>query len=485
MAGTYLKSVKIKNFKSIKNSQELPLAPLTLIFGPNSSGKSSIIQSILLMKQTISAGVLNEPLRLRGLRGMKDFGTMKEVSFYRREEDIELKFTTEKTKKKSKSKKKESTPEESTVSTIRFVFGFKGTNRDPLSPEYYVKELQYEEQTGKRFWSALLTSKNHMNDTYTLNVHHIKNLSVPLPKSAQKLDGANMEVEAKFNGIVPKIMPIHLEEKKNQHEQVLLMYLVSYEIQTKLSEIFQNTHYLGPVREYPSREQKLDQSVDELDHNGSNIHNILLLEQRRDKKVFDVNFDTDSRGNVIENGFNQVLGRWADKLALYNIKAEGKDTYVSIQLQLSAHNTQPVNLTDVGFGTSQVLPILVQSIRMNPGDLLICEQPEIHLHPNLEMVLGDFFLAMARTGRRFIIETHSKPLLDRIIRRIVEDQSATLKDLVKIYFCQKESSENKGSSITEIYIDPRYGINEWPKDFFDSEAEDAIKTTIASAKSRP
>ena len=76
------------------------------------------------------------------------------------------------------------------------------------------------------------------------------------------------------------------------------------------------------------------------------------------------------------------------------------------QVQLNSSGVE-VSLPDVGFGVSQILPILVECLRVKEGETIILEQPEIHLHPSLQSKLADFFICMAKSGKNLVIETHS------------------------------------------------------------------------------
>jgi predicted ATPase len=104
---------------------------------------------------------------------------------------------------------------------------------------------------------------------------------------------------------------------------------------------------------------------------------------------------------------------------------------------------------------------------MPKTNTLMLEQPEIHLHPDLQMQMADYFIALALSSKRVIVETHSEYIVNRLVRRIVEDDTNKYRDLIGIYFIRP--SEN-GSEIDEICVDENHGIVNWPKDFFDQAA---------------
>jgi predicted ATPase len=145
-------------------------------------------------------------------------------------------------------------------------------------------------------------------------------------------------------------------------------------------------------------------------------------------------------------------------------------------------NDKEVNVTlaDVGFGVSQILPILVEGLRIQPNQTLILEQPEIHLHPKLQMQLADFFISMILSGKRILLETHSDHIINRIVRRIIENEENEISSKINILFF--EVGEN-GSKPRNVEIDSDRGIINWPKGFFDQSAIEK-KTIIQSGIER-
>ncbi|RWI50106.1 MAG: DUF3696 domain-containing protein [Mesorhizobium sp.] len=122
------------------------------------------------------------------------------------------------------------------------------------------------------------------------------------------------------------------------------------------------------------------------------------------------------------------------------------------------------DLTNVGVGVSQVLPIVVTCLLASPGSTIILEQPELHLHPAVQARLADFFVAMILLNKQCIIETHSEHLIERIRFRVVQDRTNTVHESTKIYFFYKSD----GSTAVKDVAVTRYGaIDDWPADFFD------------------
>jgi predicted ATPase len=101
-----------------------------------------------------------------------------------------------------------------------------------------------------------------------------------------------------------------------------------------------------------------------------------------------------------------------------------------------------VNISDVGYGVSQSLPIVVESVLAAKQTRLLIQQPEVHLHPRAQAALGTFFAKLvASTDKHFVIETHSDYFLDRV-RREVAQRILSSKD-VSILFFDRVGTETK------------------------------------------
>ncbi|GAH93915.1 unnamed protein product, partial [marine sediment metagenome] len=144
-----------------------------------------------------------------------------------------------------------------------------------------------------------------------------------------------------------------------------------------------------------------------------------------------INFE-DIQGLSLEEG----LEKWFLKLNLPRIKSQRvkeEEILIKVMVDLLDKN-ENVSIQDVGFGISQILPVFIESLRMKQDHTLILEQPEIHLHPNMQSKLADFLLSMAMSKKQFIIETHSEHLINRLCLRIAQDATNKLKDKISIVF---------------------------------------------------
>lgn len=143
-----------------------------------------------------------------------------------------------------------------------------------------------------------------------------------------------------------------------------------------------------------------------------------------------------------------------------------------------------VKLTDVGFGVSQVLPVIVECFYVPSRSIVIFEQPEIHLHPRGQADLADIFVDAIRAREdgteracQFIVESHSEHFLRRLQRRIAEEAIAP--DEAALYFVHADAT---GAHLEALEVDEFGNIRNWPEGFFGDEMEDLVARAEAQAE---
>jgi predicted ATPase len=142
-----------------------------------------------------------------------------------------------------------------------------------------------------------------------------------------------------------------------------------------------------------------------------------------------------------------------------------------------------VDLTSVGVGVSQVLPVILLCLLAEPGTLVILEQPELHLHPKLQQDLADFLLACTRAGRQLVIETHSEHLVNRLRYRIAADETDETHGLIQLVFAENRDGV---TAYREPEINPYGGLgDDWPAGFLDltaRQSQDLVRQALAKRK---
>ncbi len=168
-------------------------------------------------------------------------------------------------------------------------------------------------------------------------------------------------------------------------------------------------------------------------------------------------------------GFGQRAGLFKD----IDVKSFGKGDADPFQIMVKVAGTS-MNLADVGYGVSQVLPILYQVQKASDYKTFLLQQPEVHLHPRAQAELGSLFVsAVGRKKRQkpvFVIETHSDYLVDRV--RIEVANGKISPDDVTIVFFDRQNQE---STATNLYLNDRGEIQNPPDNFRDFFLEEHAK----------
>ena len=180
--------------------------------------------------------------------------------------------------------------------------------------------------------------------------------------------------------------------------------------------------YLGPLRDVPKPMYQLEalESTTNVGYRGE--HTAAILDLNGDRLVYYHNppneFSETEYVALSERrrgSLHDAVVEWltylgiADEVITTDAGVSGHRLQVSMDRSGQLHD-----LTNVGVGVSQVLPIVVTALLASPGSFLIFEQPELHLHPKVQARLADFFIALALDGKQTLLETHSEYLIDRI-----------------------------------------------------------------------
>lgn len=181
-----------------------------------------------------------------------------------------------------------------------------------------------------------------------------------------------------------------------------------------------------------------------------------------------------------EATLSAAVDGWMQHLGLAKAVVVDKPTdRIRVNLQLP-HGAHPIPLTDLGFGLSQVLPVLVGGLTLGRGELLIVEQPEAQLHPAPQAELGDFLCALVKSGRNVLVETHSEALFHRIRLRALMDEE--LEEKTAVYFLDPPGDDGCCPEPRPIPLSEE-GEFEWPKKFLtEAVADDIALTSVLRAR---
>jgi predicted ATPase len=149
---------------------------------------------------------------------------------------------------------------------------------------------------------------------------------------------------------------------------------------------------------------------------------------------------------------------------LEQVAAEDRGKLGTFLKVRSAGVDHDLDLTSVGFGVSQVLPIVVQGLLTPRNGVFIVEQPEVHLHPAVQSKIAIFFLSLSRNGVQCIVETHSENIVNQF-RLLHVDKRPNLNDAIKIYFAERDLEY--GTRVFGVEMDRHGNIRNWPSGFMD------------------
>lgn len=507
-----LEKISLKNFKAFSSLEDLDIKPITILSGANSCGKSSLLQSILLLKQTLESQSLNQAVLLNG-RFVR-LGTFENVIFHKKSEsDVELKFSFLIQKKDFPSIYKKRTlalniflrelfqhqksftlrPDQEVSYSIsyRVVLKTKKSNlkKYQLKP-VLVKEIELTTQVvdaEKNVLSESTIEANHIHgNSYQLHWTNIRSRADKPPSEENEGSEEHEDqevVKILFSNLFPSVMAADSEDAKKGTASYRDAYIVLRRASDFLQNVLSAYSYIGPLREEPSRRYIYEDEIIEIGNKGENAAYIYLSEgEDYISDAYLYNRITDSFEKSTEKlKLSEAVRRWLDLMNIKNFSPEPQQEIIYLNLNASPLDSTRVSIADVGFGVSQVFPIVLEGLRMPVGSTLLLEQPEIHLHPNLQMDMADYFISLALSGKRVIVETHSDHIINRLVRRIVEDETSQLSQLVKIYFV---GSTESGSRCEEVSIDDTFGIVNWPDNFFDQVAKEQQKIMLAGLKKR-
>lgn len=568
----------LNNFKSIDREKELEFRPLTIFTGANSSGKSTILQSILLVTQTLHSPIASRSIVLNGwfkkfgsysdIANKKDFNknirigfslinndSVRNLHYYspwsddikavtckfevaahcdedlqpylnklelRAELDESLENEVTITKDGAKNDKERKIIEANQGKTPDIDFGYRiesdydfrrrfyGAPRDfnPLGVgmnhflpsyvvTYYNRVDRYKEYL--RLMNSSASSYSHLEQSEELQLASIikeKAVKIIEEISTKEIWSNQRKYERLHKRLVKEFTLDdffnYLRNTKLTSEEREKKYLsMFYEELKKMGEDYgidriptyffpgvefvndyfrERIKYLGPLREEPKALYPLESNdtMTDVGLKGENTaavydNNKGKIIQFIDPDCFDDLHHTEMK--PIEGPLAVAINKWLVYLGVAkNIETHDKGKMGhELTITTDVPNMEQ-DLTHVGVGVSQVLPILVMSFLAKPGAVIILEQPELHLHPKVQTRLADFFVAMNALKKQCIIETHSEYLINRLRYLVAMSETSEVAEDTMIYFVEKEDGHSKYRQVTIN----QYGvIEEWPNGFFD------------------
>ena len=408
----------LKNYRCFRDEQSVRLAPLTLLVGENSTGKTSFLA---LIKALCEVAYRNQIPNFK--EEPYDLGSFDEIAHYRggrggRADSFEAGFEH---KARTASRRK--------TGDVRFevVFGRKGTAPMPvrrclrdLANDVWIEHhmprmgnhiLRYGTPRGS--WEEEIEHDSIFEEEYRLApIYYVLSNFYPLTKTLEGSEGPSEADEEAIHRLGQSNLGAH---------------------------VFAPTPYASaPVRSKPHR--TYDPARVARDSEGDYIPMYLANEY----------FENEKRWLQLKERI-EAFGRQAglfDEIAIKPLGMQSGPFQVQVRRFASNAKGPKRNLIDVGYGVSQVLPVIAELLRSDAPAMFLLQQPEVHLHPSAQAALGSLFCRIAARNRQLIVETHSDHLLDRV-RMDVRDGDTKLKPQdVSILYFERQGLEVKIHSIS-------------------------------------
>ena len=455
-----LKQLRIQNFKAWKDTGNIRMAPISLFFGANSSGKSSIGQFLMMLKQTIESPDRKAVFYPGGKNSAVHLGSYQEMVFHRNPQNkiaFEYQWTL---------------PEDLKV-------------KDPVSGQSYSgDELLFQAEVGLGD-----------NDQHKLSIGQFQYKL--LSDGHERLDiGLEKEPGRKsvFKAQSYKYKLVRQKGRAWSFRDTVRFYgfpdeMVAYYqnadfvqwLNLAQEKLFQSVSYLGPLRTKAERLYSWSGIEPEsVGYAGEYTVSAVLASKNR-KLNLGYKRHNKSLEEIIALKLKQM--GLIEEFKVNPLSKERQEYEVKIQTKGSQGW---VDLPDVGFGLSQVLPVLVQCFYAAHDSIIIMEQPEIHLHPKAQSALADVMIDVINSREngsdrniQLIIETHSEHFLRRLQRRIAED--VIPQEKVAAYFANIDKTP---AQLEPLQIDVFGNILNWPENFFGDEMEDITEQSKAAMKKK-
>jgi predicted ATPase len=468
-----LTDLRVKNFKAFQDTLSITLKPLTLLSGINSAGKSSIIQALLLLKQTLESPpssalapgkgrLLNQSLGdnfndfLFGRPSLEDSELIYQLAFsFDPDDDIEIYADCQALFEDLE------TPYPGGKLTATFwltfqwgSFGYRGR------PTVRVSNLRIKLALNKDPLIGLDIFPTESGGDYVVQSIDDKTLS-----SLQAFDFSSLTIDG-FSNFLPNTFIIDGQNSLFfQPIPVSFVRLFRDCFVAVRRDLSDEIYYLNSFREPPSRVYTTGQTSGRmLEPDGSNFAEVLW--QLRDEVVTFVHPRDGSECMPLAEMTDHVLREVLELHQSVTVEQAAQDI-LEIKVQTLGPRSFPITLTDVGLGYNQILPVVIQGLLTPPGGLVIFEQPEIHLHPDVQAKLITFFVGLAKAGRRVLVETHSSHLIEHLCLAIAHDQSEEdwLVNHTGVLFVHPPDTRRASAHIEPIKITPYGEILNWPPHF--------------------
>lgn len=476
--------ISIYNFKAIGSVVEYEMRPLTILSGINSSGKSSFIQLLLLLKQTMELDSAQFPLELMGkyfkvrhyldiLKGKDNNNKLKVEFVFNKSELVEY--------KESEEIGLYHDAYDDYDLYIATEFGFD-TNK--ICVDFF--EVRLQANVGDRKKEDFLRFRRN-GEKLSLEARTPffvdKNLFLELSNS--KLTRIN------YSSFFPTDFEIETERRsdsaKKGEEIVDKVEVKSVpkigDVKAILKDFLTRLNYIGPMRQEPKDSYEVNGVTTSVGVDGRYVAEVFDKLSKEPISYYVIEEQPEVSDFAQKEGtFLEAVRYWlCDRFKLCSDIYSKKVSVDSYSIFIRSLSGVESTIKHVGFGVSQILPVIVEGLRLEEGETLVLEQPEIHLHPKVQSGLADFLISLVHQGKKVVVETHGDHFITRIRRRIAEDQTNHLNDRILLTFVEPGSND---VVFRNIGVDDFGILDYFPEDFIEKRDDELRAIIKAQTKKR-
>ena len=443
----------------------IPLSPVTAFFGTNSSGKTSLLQVLLLLRQTVESADPTLPLNLGDERAAVQLGTFRDI-------------------------KHNHEPETEVGLGVSWSLNRPKQFADPVTEDkvlFDASSFSFDTILRQRRRAIQVERLRYKADSHV----------VDFGRAPREKDGFRLEAVVNGNAnylkrMVGRKWPIPEPVKCYGFPDQVNAYFQNAgfvsEIELEFEQQLGRTYYLGPLREEPRRDYTWTGARPrDVGPSGAAAVPALLAAQLAGEKENFRKRTKRGRGKLIT--VEQHVAEWLKELGLVDSfqvlpLAEGANIY-RVHVRRTPDSAQ-VLLTDIGFGVSQILPVLVLLAYIPEGSTVVLEQPEIHLHPKAQAGLADVLLEAATVRNvQVLVESHSEHLLRRLQLRVAEqqlDSGVEISDRdVGLWFVDQVGGASRAH---DLELNLLGEIVNWPEHFFGDPFGETARLAKAARRRR-
>jgi predicted ATPase len=446
----------IRNFKAFRKA-DIKIKPITILVGPNNSGKSSLIQAINLVQQTLLKNPNNYMINVGSSNSqgeqMIDAGSFSEIISHSAQ-DKKITFELYFSEKHIKFSLKENGDTDVYVSDFLYNSCDLQYSLENLSLDDYNKKDsslknidKFHIELDKYFKysniAKLNTDSKINREGFFFYITSIAPIGSSLQNFFQEQLSAQMEEEIPESELIKKAtFDTLIKDMVESLENYRKISTNSYNSFQKIKKDLSNIGYIGPVRQLAERSYSIG-SYKDMGFGGEHATQILAMNRELRTKV--------------EQCFKKMSIAENLQIDIRNEKQRSFEFKIK-----TACSDRGVNFKDVGCGTSQILPVIIQSLMAKEESLVMLEQPEVHLHPKTQAELADFFVNIASRNNRFLIETHSDYFIERLRYHVAT--GAFRSEDVLIYYIESDPIK-KCSIPIKIEINSKGQYNDLPQGY--------------------